>query len=163
MLQECLHTEVCQSRTKEYRRQVAPLYTFHIHLVAGPVKQLDIIHQLLVVGKTDYILQIPVVQPILLACNLPGAAHGSRKGGYLPGKAVIHAFKILSAANGPVYGAGADAQDIFNLVHQFIWVPGLTVKLIDECEDRDMAHDADLKKLDGLGLHTLGTVNYHDC
>ena len=25
-----------------------------------------------------------------------------------------------------------------------------------------MAHDADLKKLNGLGLYTLGTVDYHD-
>lgn len=25
-----------------------------------------------------------------------------------------------------------------------------------------MAHDADLKELNSLGLHTLGAVNYHD-
>ena len=162
MLQECLHAEVCQSRAKEYRRKVTPLYPVHIHLVAGAVQQFNIIHQLLVVGKTDDILQVPIIQPIFLACNLLGAAHGSRKGGYLPAETVIYALKVLAASNGPVDRTGADSQDILNLIHQFIRVPCLTVKFVDECKDGDMAHDTDLKELNGLGLHTLGTVNDHD-
>ena len=41
-------------------------------------------------------------------------------------------------------------------------VPGLPVHLVDEGEDGDVPHGADLEELPGLGLHALGGVDDHD-
>ena len=58
--------------------------------------------------------------------------------------------------------AGTDSQHLFNLIHQFKGISGLPVHLINKCKNRNMAHNADLKQLNRLGLYTFGTINYHD-
>ena len=43
-----------------------------------------------------------------------------------------------------------------------IGISGLPVKFVDKGKNRNVAHDADLKQLDGLRLHALGAVDHHD-
>ena len=97
-----------------------------------------------------------------LGRNLLLSSHGSREGRDSLFVAVIHTLEILAAADRPVDRTGADAQHVFDLVHQLKGISRLTVHLVDEGKDRDASHDTDLKQLDGLGLNTLGSVDDHD-
>ena len=49
-----------------------------------------------------------------------------------------------------------------DLVQQLIGISGLAVKLVDKGKNGNVAHDADLEQLDGLGLHALGAVDHHN-
>ena len=55
-----------------------------------------------------------------------------------------------------------NTEDILDLIEQLVWIPGLTVKLVDEGKNRDMTHHTDLEQLDGLRLDTLRTIDDHD-
>ena len=74
---------------------------------------------------------------------------------------VIHALKIMAATDGPVNGTGTDSQHLFNFIQKSVRISGLSIKLIDEGENGDMPHNTDFKELNGLGLHTLCSVNDH--
>ena len=76
--------------------------------------------------------------------------------------AVVNALEVLAAADGPVHGIGLDAQLPLDLVQQIEGVLSLTVHLVDEGEDGDVTHGADLEQFPGLGLDALGTVDDHD-
>ena len=68
----------------------------------------------------------------------------------------------MPAADRPVDGIRADAELVFELLHELKRVAGLTVELVDEREDRDVAHGADLEELARLRLDALGRVDDHD-
>ena len=80
----------------------------------------------------------------------------------LPRLTVVDALEILSAADGPVHGIGADAEFLLQLFQQIIGAARLTVQLVDEGEDGNMPHGADAEKLSGLRLNALRRVNDHD-
>ena len=69
---------------------------------------------------------------------------------------VVDALELLAAADGPVHGVGLDAQLPLHLLQQVEGVLGLPVHLVDEGENGNVAHGADLEQLPGLGLHALG-------
>ena len=48
-----------------------------------------------------------------------------------------------------------------SLLHQVEGIAAGAVQLVDEGENRDGAHAADLEQLDGLLLHALGAVDEH--
>ena len=75
---------------------------------------------------------------------------------------VVHALELLAGADGPVDGAGGDAQLLLQLLAQLKGIPGVPVHLVDEGEDRNVPQGADLEQLAGLGLHALGGVDDHD-
>ena len=62
---------------------------------------------------------------------------------------------------GQFIGYGADAEHLLDLVHQLERVARRAVELVDEGEDGDAAHAADLEELLGLRLHALGGVDQH--
>jgi hypothetical protein len=84
------------------------------------------------------------------------------EGDHVARLAVEHAAEVAAAADGPVHGVGADAQDVFDLFHEVEGVAGFVVELVDEREDGDVAQGAHLEQLDGLGLDALGAVDDHD-
>ena len=90
---------------------------------------------------------------------LPGDAGEEQQLGLLP---VVNALKILAGADGPVHGVGLDAQLPLHLVQKVEGVLGLPIHLVDEGENGDVAHGADLEQLPGLGLHAFRAVDDHD-
>ena len=75
---------------------------------------------------------------------------------------VKYPFKVASASDRPVNRAGTDSKHFFNLIQKLVRISCLTVKLIDESENGDMTHHANLEELNRLRLHTLCSVNDHD-
>ena len=86
---------------------------------------------------------------------------GFGKGKDLAGLPVINTFELLSAADRPVDGIGTDAEFIFQLLHQLIWITGFSVHLIDESKNRDMPHGTYLEKLARLRFDTLCSIEHH--
>ena len=80
---------------------------------------------------------------------------------HLTGEAVVNPLKVAVRADGPGDGAGVDAQHLFQLLHQLEGIPAGPVQLVDEGEDGDGTHAADVEELDGLGLHALGCIDEH--
>ena len=74
---------------------------------------------------------------------------------------LVDTLELHAAADGPVHGVGADAELLLQLVDEVEGVSCLAIHLVDEGEDGDVPHGADLEELTGLGLDTLGTVDDH--
>ena len=132
-----------------------------VKLGGGAVQQLDLVHQLLVEGGADQAVQVGIPQLHLGGRGRLGTAVAGKVDD-LPAAPVVDALKIFAAANGPVDGVGLDPQLLLQLFQQLEGIPGLPVHLVDEGEDGDVPHGADLEKLAGLGLHALGCVDDHD-
>ena len=75
--------------------------------------------------------------------------------------AVEHPLKALAGADRPVDRAARDAEHSLDLVHQIERVVPVSVHLVDERDDGDLAHAADFEKLDGLRLDALAAVDEH--
>ena len=76
--------------------------------------------------------------------------------------AVVHALEVHAAADRPVHRVRADAELLFELFKQIVGAARLAVHLVDEREDGDMPHGADLEELARLRLDALCAVNDHD-
>ena len=75
---------------------------------------------------------------------------------------VVDAAELGPHADGPVHRVGANAEHLLQLVHQLQRLAPVAVELVDEGEDGDAAHAADLEELAGLRLDALGGVDEHD-
>jgi hypothetical protein len=76
--------------------------------------------------------------------------------------AVVHALEVGSSADRPRDGVAGDPEDALDLVHEVERVLAGAVELVDERDDRDPPHPADLEELDRLRLDALGAVDEHD-
>ena len=76
---------------------------------------------------------------------------------------VVDTLEFLTGTDGPVDGAGGNAKLLLDIIQQFKGISCLTVHLVDEGENRDLAHHADLEQLSRLGLDTLGSIDDHNC
>ena len=164
LFQERFHAKVGQRGAKEYGAQLAVLHSVQVKLFGGAIQQLNVVSQLLVVGRADQFVHFGGAQlggDLVHHLHAVGAAIAF-KSQHLAGAAVKHALELFAAADGPVHRVGFDAQDRFNVFHQFKRVAGFAVHLVDEGENGDMAQGADLEQLDGLGLNALGGVDDHD-
>ena len=161
LLQEGLNAEAGESGAEEHRGQLAVAHCLQIQLLTGPVQQLQLVPELVAVGLADDLGQPGIVQSDLLAVGGLGAAVGGEVENPLVGP-VIDALEVLAAADGPVHRAGVDAQLVLDLLAQVEGIPGLPIHLVDEGEDGNVPHGADLEQLPGLGFHALGGVDDHD-
>ena len=160
MLQEGLHTEVGQSGAEEHRGQFAVADPVQVKLSGGAVQQLDLIGELLMEAAANEVIQVGIAQLHLGSGGGLGAAVGGEVDD-LSAAPVIHALKILAAADGPVHRVGLNAQFFFQFLQQLKGIPGLPVHLVDEGKDGNVPHGADLEQLPGLGLHALGLSLIH--
>ena len=161
VLQEGLHAEGGQSRAEKDGGELAVAYPVQVKVAGGPVQQLDVLDELVPPGLAQHVGEDGVVQVDLGGAGLFGVGVGGEVDD-LPLVPIIHPQKVLAGADGPVDGVGLDAQFLFDLLAQLEGVPGLPVHLIDEGEDGNVPHDADLEELASLGLHALGPVDDHD-
>ena len=157
------HPEVVEGAAEEDGAQFAPAHLAEVKFLPGPIQQLRLLLQCFQIGFRDAPDQGFLV--------LQGDGHGLQAaaprveivvGQHLPRPPVIDTLKGGPAGNGPVHGIGADAEFRFQLVQQLEGVPGLPVHLVDEGEDGDAPHGADLEELPRLGLDALGRVDDHD-
>ncbi len=75
---------------------------------------------------------------------------------------VIRARKRAPAPDGPRHRRNIQRQRAFNLVDQFKRIARLAIKLVDECDDGNVAHAADFEQLARARLDALGRVDHHD-
>ena len=158
VLKEGLNAEIRQSRTEEHGGKSSLVDSLEVEFLGSAVQQLNILAESVVQILSDKLTQRRVGYirnsggDLVLAENSP-VVEG--EGDELSVAAVINAFEILSAANRPVHGIGGYAQLVFDLVQQIEGVSALSVHLVDECENGDMPHRADLEELSRLVLDAL--------
>ncbi len=78
------------------------------------------------------------------------------------GRDVVGAEEVAAAAHRPGHRGGVERQRLLDFVEQVERITGLTVHLVDEGDDRDVAQAADLEQLAGSRLDALGGVDHHD-
>ena len=126
------------------------------------IQKLDVLHQLVIVRLTDAAGQRGIVDGDRLHLDLCLAVVAAAVHFHLAGVAVVHAPEIVAVqADGPVHGAGADAQHVFKLLHQRERILAGAVKLVYEGENRYGAHAANPEQLHRLLLNALGAVDQH--
>ena len=76
--------------------------------------------------------------------------------------AVVYALEVHAAADRPVHRICADAELLFKLFEKVVGTACLAVHLVDERENGDVPHGADLEELARLRLDALGRVDDHD-
>ena len=74
----------------------------------------------------------------------------------------VGAAEGLGTADWPGDRRRVECQLLFDLVEDFEGVAAFPVHLVDEGDDRDVAHAADFEKLQRSRLDTLGGVDDHD-
>ena len=74
---------------------------------------------------------------------------------------VIETLKRFPHPDRPIHRIAGDAQYFFQFFQQIKGLPAITVQLVDEGEDRDIAVLNHFKEFFGLGLDTLGRVHNH--
>ena len=74
---------------------------------------------------------------------------------------VIYSLELLTASDRPVHRVSSYAELLLELVEKVEGIASLTVHLVDEGEDRNIAHRADLEELSRLRLDTLCRVDDH--
>ena len=162
--QKRLNAEVIKSRAEEHGAELATAHLLDIKLIACAVKKLNIVRERLtksgayelielfgLIERTLYRLYLVLTTVKLVECE------------YLTLFTVVNALEVDAAADRPVHWIGADAELVFQLLHEVIGTAGLTVELIYKCKDRDIAHCAYLKKLSRLRLNALCGIDDHNC
>ena len=159
-LQKRLHAEVGQGAAEEHGRQGARPDLVHVE-VPSRAQQLHVVDEGLRAGFAQIFRHGGVVEIDLHAVGaVPARGAGEEQQPVL--LPVVYAPEFLAGADGPVHGVGLDAQLLLQLVQQVEGVLGLPVHLVDEGEDGDVPHGADLEELPRLGLHALAAVDDHD-
>ena len=163
VFQKRLDAEIRQRGAEEHRTEPAGAHLVEIEGIARAVEQLNVLGQLFALARPDQLVEPVNVRKLALdGTDLILAAVKLLKRENLAAVAVEHALEVVPAADGPVDRIGADAELVFQLLHELERVAGLAVELIDERKDRDVAHGADLEELARLRLDALGRVDDHD-
>lgn len=128
MLQEDLHTEICERRAKKYRGKLSLAHKLLVKLRAGPVQKLNLLHQLILLVRAYDLIDFRGIQGNLSGLSLLRPFLCVGKNGDLSAAALVNTLKVLSGTNGPVDGAGGDPQLLLNIVQQLEGVVCVPVK-----------------------------------
>src|SRR5439155_9114274 len=74
---------------------------------------------------------------------------------------IVDALKIRAVADRPVHRHRVHAQFALDLVDQIERIASRMIELVDEADDRDMAHAADFEKFSRLRLDAFRAVEHH--
>ena len=75
---------------------------------------------------------------------------------------VIDTLEALADVDRPSHRTASNLELLLQFVQEVERILALAVHLVDKYDDRRIAHTADLHKLIGLALHTLGAVDHDD-
>ena len=159
MMQEGGDAEIRQSGTEEYGGQLAVFDSLQVKCIARTVQKLHFFTKDIQVcigddafqGIAEYAVGTQVYYAVFLFIKV-----------YLVFQSVIDAFKGQAVADGPGNRRGGQAQRIFQVGHTIQRVFGLTVQFVDEGEDGDLSHGANLEQFYCLGFHTFRRIDDHD-
>ena len=161
--QKLLHAEVHQRRAEENGAQIAAADKIEIKFVPRAVEKLHIVAKRAVQPLAERFAQARlVIHGKLRRVDGAAARVTLRKRENFLLLAVVHALEVHAAADRPVHRVRADAELLFELFEQIVGAARLAVHLVDEREDGDMPHGADLEELARLRLDALGRVDDHD-
>ena len=159
-VQEGLHTKGGQCGTEEHGALLAGTHALQIKLRTGAQK-IHFLLELMPLVLADELAHFGITELNFLRS---GAALKGRVGEPedMAAGTVINTLELLAGADGPVDGAGLDAQLLLNLLAELKGIPGVPVHFIDKRKNRNMPQGADLKQLPGLGLYAFCRVDDHD-
>ena len=75
---------------------------------------------------------------------------------------IVNTLESGALTDRPRQWANGNLQFFFQLIENIEWVTSLTVHLVDEDDNRSIAHAAHLHQFAGLCLHTLGRIHHDD-
>ncbi|CAI8167656.1 MAG: Uncharacterised protein [Synechococcus sp. CC9902] len=160
-IEKWTHAEIGHCGSKEHRSQFPGMNHLWIKFRSGRFQQFHLLD-----GQIQQVLfhGIPKRRIIKRKTLFAGllAALGTAEQHNLPRTAIDHATELLSASNGPVHCPWGQPKLRFNFIQKAQRLPTRPIHLVDEGEDRDLAHPANLEQLSGLRLKAFGSVLEHD-
>src|SRR5690554_1613654 len=163
LTKEGLHAEIRKRASKEDRRERAAEKSRLVPLFPCAFKKLDLILQRRRRFFTKPLFEERIVDTGDLHYGLLLVARGAfRKARDVAIADMIDALEKVATADGPGDWIGRDLEDLFDLTHQLERIARGAIKLIDERDDGDSAHPADVEKLLSLRLDALRRIDDHD-
>jgi len=155
------HPEVVD-RTAEKDRGLASLeILFMVKGIGRALQQFDVLAQLVGGVFAHQAVQLGIVQVVDHDAVLgPGVLAGGEQGDLLAVQ-VVDALEPLAHADRPAERHAFDLQLFLDVGQEVQRLHALAVELIDEGDDRGVAHPADLHQLGGLSFDALGAVDHH--
>ena len=153
-VEKFLHTEVVERRTEEHRCHLGRAVSLYIEGWINAVNQLQVLTQLSCLALTHMLIESLGVDVHL---HLLGHALlvGSEEVELLLID-IVHTLESGTLSDRPAQGANLDFEFFLQFVEHVEGIATLTVHLVDEDDNRRIAHTAHFHQLAGLGLHTLG-------
>ena len=161
-VEEQLHAEVVAGAAEKDGRELATVDFLAVVVVTSTVEHFEL-HFGLFEGFGNGVLghKIVIEAADFLRCSIR-AVNGALKEMNVLFAAVIDTTKLLAEAEGPVDGAGADAEHGFEFIHERERLARRAVELVHEGEDGHATAAADLKQLACLRLDAFAGVDDHD-
>ena len=158
-VQQLLHTEVVQRRSKEYRCTVSCQIGFRIKFRINTLNQFQIATQFVCQRLTNLLIQF-------FRMNIDCHFLCYHLFGWLIQVQflfvdIVYSFETCSLLYRPRQGTNLNHQFFFELIEQIERVFSFTVHFVDEDNYRSLSHTAHLHQFTRLCFHTLRTV-YND-
>ena len=156
MLKEYLHSKVGKSRSEANGSKVTLSYGIKVKIGSRSVKKLKLFKKLICSFITNgFPKELFIRNGDLCSSTFLCTLFGIGITDYAVLFSVINSLKSLSGSDRPVNGTGGDSKLFFYIIEELEGVHSVSVHLIDERKDGDMAHNANLKELSCLGLNAL--------
>ena len=153
-VEKFLHTEVVERRTEEHRCHLGRTVSLHIEGWINAVDQLQILTQLGSLALTHMLIErfgVDVHFHLLGHALLVGSKEVE-----LLLVDIVHALEPGTLSDRSAQGSNLNLEFFLQFVEHVEGIAALTVHLVDEDDNRRIAHTAHFHQLAGLGLHTLG-------
>ena len=159
-IQKRTHPEIGHRRTEEHRRELTGVNHLKVELSSGRFQQLHFLD-----GQIQQLLlhrlpQLRVIQSHPLLAGLLATFGTAEQHNFL-GTTINDTAELFATADRPVHGPWRQPQFGFDLIKKAEGFPPGPIHLVDEGEDRNLPHAADLEQLPGLRFKALGGVLEH--
>ena len=159
-VEERTDPEVGHGRAEEHRGELTGMDHLDVQLGASRLQELHFFNGQIQQVLFHQLAQGRVVQREALLTGLL-AAFSTAEQNHLLAAAIDHTSELLATADRPVHRPGGEAEFRLDFIEQGERFPPWAVHLVDEGEDRDLPHAADLEQLPGLRLQALGGILQH--